>query len=722
MLDTVTYHIYSKRQIILSLIILLVCCAIGYWPVSAGIFSLKNDATLYFLPVRYQVSEMIRNGHFPFWTSFINLGHPLYTDMQSGVWNPIVWLLSVFGSYTMRSLQMELLIYVYISGISMLFLLKYFKLHPVISLSLAVCYMLCGFNSDSAQFAYWIAGTAFLPLVFLFFLKTLFETSWKQALLFSFSMYMLFVTGYPGEFIIIFYFLLSYFIIHVIRNRKDFLKLFKVAGLSVLVFFLLSLPVIMAYASGLQYITRGGAVNYDLTMTNSMHPATLISWLFPLAAWKVHAPGTDILGRNSFIGLMPFLLLLISFLIRSKNSIIIFLKWVCIISLIFSLGKLGLLRSAAYYVLPYMDTFRHPSLFRFLTIFCSCILAAYTLQQLLVKKEISPSRQRIFFIVAAIMLIIPLGVLVAGTSMHSFFPEKFSIGSVKKWLDQSSAGQWFIIELLIQLPFLFLIYRYFIKKINLKIIGLLCISNSLIHTMLIQPVTVVRTETVESFQTTIDEYTQTGFPLPDLNSTINSNSFADEQHSIDYGPVNMFNKKTGYQYVFVTPGPLISHEKFMADDKLSKNIFNFPILYSADTALSMKDPTTLSADQKFVISDDTAVLNYVNSDRVNPSYKVRSLKFSPTELEFEIQSDNPGFYCLTQNFYPKWQLLVNNKKEIIYPCNISMMGFKVPAGKNIVTLRFIDNRVLTACYLQLAALLTVVLLLLKFGSAKNKAR
>jgi uncharacterized membrane protein YfhO len=50
------------------------------------------------------------------------------------------------------------------------------------------------------------------------------------------------------------------------------------------------------------------------------------------------------------------------------------------------------------------------------------------------------------------------------------------------------------------------------------------------------------------------------------------------------------------------------------------------------------------------------------------------------------------------------------------------MGFKVPAGKNIVTLRFVDNGMLTACYLQLAALLTVVLLLLKFLSVKNKAR
>jgi hypothetical protein len=116
----------------------------------------------------------------------------------------------------------------------------------------------------------------------------------ETALLFSFSMYMLLVTGYPGEFIIIFYFLLSYFIIHAIRNRKDFLKLLKVVGLCILVFLVMSLPVIIAYASGLQYITRGGAVSYDLTMTNSIHPAILVSWLFPLAAWKIHAPGTDV--------------------------------------------------------------------------------------------------------------------------------------------------------------------------------------------------------------------------------------------------------------------------------------------------------------------------------------------------------------------------------------------------------------------------------------------
>jgi len=56
---------------------LMVCCVIAFWPVSSGIFSLKNDATVYFLPVRFQISEMIRNGHFPFWTPYLQLGYPL---------------------------------------------------------------------------------------------------------------------------------------------------------------------------------------------------------------------------------------------------------------------------------------------------------------------------------------------------------------------------------------------------------------------------------------------------------------------------------------------------------------------------------------------------------------------------------------------------------------------------------------------------------------------
>jgi hypothetical protein len=699
----------TQRQIFVSLLVILFCCVISYWPVSLGIFSLKNDAIRYFLPVRYQVSEMIRNGHFPFWTPYINLGHPLYTDMQSGVWNPFVWLISFFGSYSMRSLQFELLIYVYISGVSMFFLLKYLKLSLPVSLVLAISYMLSGFISDSTQFPYWVCGIAFLPAVFLFFLKMLRENSFHHILLFSFFIYLLFVTSYPGEFIIIVYFLFAYFIVHLVQNKKDLLRLLKTALAALFVFTLFSLPVIISYLSGLDFISRGTAVSYDLALTNSMNPLSLISYIFPLVTWKLPIAETDILGRNSFIGLFPFILIIISFAVRSKSTLVSFLKWVFVLSLFLSFGKYGLLRPLSYYLLPFMDTFRHPSLFRFLTIFCGCILAAFTFQEFL-NKDDNRIKRNIFVSVLILIVVSSLAILIINNArFYHFLLDAFNITSIRSWIEKSTAINWLIFEIIIQAFFLFLIYKFFIKKINLNLLTLTIIINSVIHTAFIQPATVVSSETVSAFTAEINTEKQNGFPLPDLQSTILSNSKLDENYFLKYGPVNMYNKKLGYQFEFVTPGPLRSHERFMNTKDLSSALFNFPVLYRADTACFIRDTMNLPTQKKFILTDDPALHSFINKGIKDPDYEARMLSYSPDKWEFEIHSAAPGFYWLLQNYYPNWELFVNDKKEKTYVCNLSLLGFKLEPGINKVRLQFKDNKVKAAYYIQLFALAALII-------------
>ena len=95
----------KKKETFFHLLFLLLCCLIAYWPLAFHIFSLKNDALNYFLPVRYQISEAINNRQWPFWSPYLNLGYPLHGDMQSGVWNSIVQFLSLFGTYTLNSLN-----------------------------------------------------------------------------------------------------------------------------------------------------------------------------------------------------------------------------------------------------------------------------------------------------------------------------------------------------------------------------------------------------------------------------------------------------------------------------------------------------------------------------------------------------------------------------------------------------------------------------------------
>jgi hypothetical protein len=704
MLKATNEQEYSLRHVFLSLLVIFLCCIISYWPVSAGIFSLKNDAIRYFLPVRFQISDMINHGQFPYWTPYVNLGHPLYTDMQSGVWNPFVWLISLFGNYTMRSLQMELLTYVFLSGVSMFFLLKHFKLNLLVCLTLAVSYMLCGFISDSAQFPYWICGMAFFPFVFLFFHKTLKELSFKAALFFSFSLYLLFVTGYPGEFIIIAWFLFAYLILHIFKNKNQIPGLIKLLSFSIIIFSLFSLPAILAYISGLPFITRGAGVSLDSAMSNSMHPLSLVTYLFPLTGWKLQISETDILGRNSFMGLLTIILLIISFFTKTKNSLLIFFKWVFIVSLLLSLGKYGGLRFITYYILPGMNTFRHPSLFRFLSIFSGVILAAYALQQIFENKTDFSKKKKALG--AAILLIIISSIVIIiynPSKLSDLVPASFTIVSLKNWLEQSSLVNWLIIELIIQLAFLLVIYQYLLKKQNIKAVAFAAILNCLFHTILIQPVTVVSSQTVSSLKTTINIMKQEGYPLPNLNSTINSNSIKDENIFLKTGPVNMYNKKHGYQFGFVTPGPLRTHEKFMTADNLSNILFNFPLLYKADTAFTYTENVTLPGNKKFVLTEDSALISAINHLIRDTIYKVSTQKYSPGEWEFEINSASTGFYCLIQNYYPDWELFINGKKESIYLCNMSLMGFKLASGKNSVKLQFRDNKVKMAFYVHLIA-------------------
>src|SRR5215203_1400281 len=127
-----------------------------YWPVALMVFSLKNDAINYFLAIRYNISDSIQNGFFPFWSSYINLGYPLHGDMQSGVWNPLVLLLSLIRKYDIYWLHTETIIVIFIAGISIYHLLKYLKLDKVITLAGSTAYLANGYIVDSGQFLNWL--------------------------------------------------------------------------------------------------------------------------------------------------------------------------------------------------------------------------------------------------------------------------------------------------------------------------------------------------------------------------------------------------------------------------------------------------------------------------------------------------------------------------------------------------------------------------------------
>ncbi len=322
---------------------------VAYWPVSSMLFSVKNDAINYFMAMRHNTSEAIQHGYFPAWMPYINMGYPAHGDVQAGVWNPVVVILSLFRQYDMYWLQVETILTIIIAGFSMYHLLKYFKLKRSVVLAVTAAYMLNGFITDSGQFLNWLYAAAYLPFVMLCTIRCFDSFKVKDAFLLGLSYSLMLLSAYPSDFIQLSYILAAYLIFVFFRHKKihglkkssqAFARQLLVAALC---FLIICLPALLSYIPFIQSIDRGQGVNLETALINSMSPENLISFVTPWPTMKAsYNQYTDPLIRNCYIGiiLLPFFIYAIA-----KKGKKPFLHWfllgVFAFFLLFSLGQLG---------------------------------------------------------------------------------------------------------------------------------------------------------------------------------------------------------------------------------------------------------------------------------------------------------------------------------------------------------------------------------------------
>ena len=710
------------------LLLILVSCLLAYWPLTFGIFSLKNEALNYFLPVRFQISEAISNGHWPFWSPFLNFGYPLHGDMQSGVWNPFVQLISLFGPYSLRTLQLETLLYVFLSGVGMFYLLKHLFANRTISLFGSVAYMLCGYNSDSGQFLNWISSASFIPFVFLFYYRTLQEASYKAAAYCSFFLYLLFVTAYPADFILMCYVMLGMLIWKLVSKQTKTTSIsqyIKIHSLLLILFTMLSLPAIISYFEFLKLSERGSGASFHDAMSNPLHPKLLFSYIAPLGVWR--APNvsiTDPLERNSYIGIITFAFLLLSLLIKSQQRIINFSKVSFVIFLIFSFGTFGGLRVIAYYILPLLDTFRHPANAKIFTTFFACIISTSTLQMLVADKVEMKSIKTL-----GILFSLLISILIIWSFTFSFTIDEIqlslfdfnSVESIKHKLTNLNFSDLVLINIIIQVPFIVILSLFLIKKIKIPVLVLASIVNSITHTMLFQPFTVVKKDSVSSIQAYLDKVQVNGYPIPDLTSTIKENSKEGNTYFDEIGVLNLYNKKIGRVDYRITPSNLLTQNEFWLNENVKNHFLDYPVFYRADSAIF---PGSFQIDSSihkkyYTLLQNQSTINLINhSSRSTSPYQAHFEYFSPNIWKLSVQSGAPGYFCLFQNYYPRWQLFVNGERKEIDLCNLSFMGFYLPAGTNKLEFKYQDSDLRFSFIISLVSL-TLILLFPFFQNFKK---
>lgn len=701
--------------------ILLTGVIVAYWPVSFHVFSLKNDALTYFLPVRRLVSESWNHHIIPYWTPYLDLGYPIHGDMQSGVWSPIVQLFSLFGPYTLYTLQIETLLYVYLGGSGMFFLLKHFNVHPLANILSSFALMLCGFNTDSAQFLNWIAALAFLPFVILFYYRSLEERSVRMSVCTGLFLFIYFTTAYPADFILLAYLLLAILIwysvtLKSINKTAALKKILALQLLIALIFLLLSAPAILSLYHTLPWMQRGTGATYAQAMTHPFHPFLVSSYLVPLAAIKM--PGVDetnMLMRNSYIGIVPLLFVVSSFLRRSPDKFITFSKYAALIFLVFSFGEWGMVRSIAYYILPLMDSFRHPANARLFTIFLFCLLSAFAFHQTIGDATRTKTAHRSLLIVSAVAFIIciaafiadPPGILrISELSFH-----QSTIGSrIKFLLDHLTFSDFLLINIIIQIPFIWLTKKW-LDKSGWKKVAIVSIVNNVLFAMLFQPFTVVKNEKASYIQQLIDQHTVKGYPLPDLSMSLAENSADGMKYATEIGALNLYNKKIGRTDFYITPGNLHSQNRFWFDSKAVKEAaMNHPLFYVADSAVMLPVSPSLKGPEKYVFVEDSSLAKAINSlpGRSLPSVSITG--FSPNRLVFRLSAREPVYGVLQQNYFPSWKVYIDGKAHDPDRVNVSFMGVLIPEGNHIVEFLFNARLTTAAWWISLATMVVVLVI------------
>lgn len=692
-------------------LLLLIICLLAYWPLTFGIFSVKNDAIHYFLPYRFHISEAIRNGEMPFWSPYIYLGNPIYGDMQSGAWNPIVWLFSLISRYDITVFHYENLLYIFLAGTGMYKLINLLVAHSHTALLIAVSYMLSGFML-SGQLINWLAAAAFLPFVIRYYTQTLRSSSPGYAIKTGIALFFLLTAGYPSFFIITGYVLLLLFLIAVINRLKNkgqaavpWKKFIAQHLLLVFVFSGLSLPAVISFIDLLPYYQRGSGTSYADTITNSLEWQHLLSFIFPssIKASDVIST-TDVTLRNLYPGI--FVLLALAVFPPKWNKRNILLLSLAVFALLFSLGDATPVRKLCYNLVPLMDTFRHPSQVRLFFIFAILLLAAPGLKKILDEKSILPELRKLKTITwISLVSILVISILAFFDSSILQQPSGFNFSGIKQLIENINFADAVFLNGILQIIFL-AAFLLWIKKYHShkKIFSFLWITNLFILAQFILPVSFISKTAPKEINAFIHASPK-GFPVSGLDKSLAENSNGILDHFDKIALTTFYNKKIGISRVSNSPAFLDEQNAFLKSDLLYNYAASKPVVYLADSIITLKDTLLLdpAGQCSYAIPEHVPI-----RDSCGSGIKATVTKLSANHFEIETQSLAGSFIVLTQSYHHHWKVWVDGNISLINKTNIGFMSTWAPRGDHTIVFKFVPSNTIKALWVMLACILILI--------------
>jgi hypothetical protein len=659
---------------------------LAFAPVSFFIRSLKNDIIAIEYPVKFFISESIRNGEIPLWFNTWALGFPLQSSLTWGIFStPQIFFSSLFN-YNLYVLHIEFMFYVLVAGWGMYYLLKkHFVSDDRIALLLACSYMLSGFVTGSSQWLLYITAASFAPLVLHALLGLLKKPSYRYALMFAIFYFLMFTSVYQAFNIISTYCIIGvivYWIIKAVRNREKLKKLLWFTGITVLLTFLFCAPCLYFTLEVLQYIERGDAISEKINFFNSnyLHPSALSSLLLPLSSTKLSFPGTEGTMMNSYMGLFVLTLLPLAFIhaVKVKNTGILILAAASILFLLVSFGGILPFRNMLN-VLPGMAYFRNPGIFRFYFILFVILAAAMYLQNRKLE-DLFNFKINGNSVLLKWTLVLLMGTFLTCLLLNAGAARIIFSSSVENTIKSISVSGTVFINSCLQF-ILVSVLLVLIRKNKFLFLPYVFAADLILNTLLCTPFFTVSSYSIAG---TNKNFTVVkGFPVQSPAPSAVPASFTDVKNNSWYN-INVFRKEVSTDKSYWGPLHLRHFSERLHDSALSNQIKGKALLF-------------------------------IHEQESNEADKIKIIIQKPSCITAEISISDEKEVILQQNYFPGWRAFYNKQEIPVFEKYHSFIAVKLPKRDGILEIRFEKrNAVYAAVILHLVVILFFIFLLAGF--------
>lgn len=660
---------------------LLVILLIAFLPVSTFYFGMKNDAFSDNFPNKFFLSEAIHSGFFPLWNPYLNFGFPIYADPGFAFWNPVTWFFGVVVGYNAYTLTFEVLLYIYIAGITMYHLGRYLSFTFPIAIAVASMYMCSGFFIGELQHINFLTSAAFLPFLLQQFLVLGNKPDYKNAFLTSIAYYFVFAGGHPAIPVATVYFLITLSISILTLNKATRLNLkvwLKYHLLSIFIFMLLYSPALYSMVSIINDYGRGESLNQMNETAYGFSPTSWLSFLYPFATVKNASFLKDDLSmRNVFFSFAGFALIFCQ--LQNKNYLIRSLLITAGVMLVLSCG--GYIKAVLYSNLPFLTYIRTNGEYRIFSILCFCITAGFGLKELDSQKMYQRFRE-----VLKILLLISLSIFFfALVKSFSSLLHLFSINleapvtAIKAFIDNLTFYNVLLIGVTIQSVVILLLLK---AKANTKKIVLVIIADLIVNSIAYLPFTGVGTVTLSDIQK-VYSTNKKGINIPPIIAIKNIDTFSAKETGLA-GSASFYNKKIGITKLTDYPS-YFANTKAYFKSELPGTVNNLPYVFLKKNISNYKQDKLYS---------DTAI-------------KVDF--FSPQKINIKVSLTQRDTLVLLQNHYKFWKAKVDGREIPVNKSFITFMSIPLDKGFHFVEFYYEDKWLLLFVILSICTFISIIM-------------